>query len=275
MVMANVRRPGACEQCGRPLPEQQGAGRTRRYCSSTCRSRARRGIAATGSPGTDVNDPLTDPARKEILDKVLGEFGKAPGDPAADPSAEAGRDLVRRMLSGRSAGALEAISVAQSIVQGAEEGLAMTVRQAREAGHTWAEVGQRLGTSRQAAFQRFGRPADPRTGLPMEPVLPDAGERALELLDDLADGRWAAVCARFNATVAAKLDAEGLAAVWAQVIGMVGACERRDAPQVFAAGDYAVVDVPLSFEAGERTARISYDREGRVAGLFFLPRGIG
>jgi hypothetical protein len=179
------------------------------------------------------------------------------------------------MLTGTSAGALEAISVAQSIVRGAEEGLAMTVQQARDAGHTWAEIGQRLGTSRQAAFQRFGRPADPRTGLPMEPALPGAGDRALELLDDLAAGHWAAVCARFTAAVAARLDADGLAAVWAQVIGLAGVYERRDAPRVFAAGDYTVVDVPLFFEAGERTARISYDRQGRVAGLYFLPQGIG
>jgi Protein of unknown function (DUF3887) len=206
---------------------------------------------------------------------VPGEFGKVPGGPATDPSAEAGRDLVERMLSGRSAGALEAISVAQSIVRGAEEGLAMAVRQARDAGHTWAEVGQRLGTSRQAAFQRFGRPADPRTGLPMEPAAPGTGDRALELLDDLVGGQWAAVCARFSPAVAAKLDADGLAAAWAQVIGLVGAYERRDGPRVFQAGDYAVVDVPLYFEAGERTGRISYDREGRVAGLFFLPRGMG
>jgi hypothetical protein len=75
--------------------------------------------------------------------------------------------------------------------------------------------------------------------------------------------------------VAAKLDAGGLAAAWAQVIGLVGRYERRDEPRVFQAGDYAVVDVPLYFEAGERTGRISYDREGRVAGLFFLPSGMG
>ncbi len=107
----------------------------------------------------------------------------------------------------------------------------------------------------------------------MEPALPDAGERALALLDDLVAGRWAAVCGRFDAIVAAQLDAGRLAAAWAQVIGLVGAYERRGAPLVFQAGDYAVVDTPLYFEAGERAGRISYDREGRVAGLHFLPRG--
>jgi hypothetical protein len=178
------------------------------------------------------------------------------------------------MLAGGPVGALEAIGLAQAIASGAEEGLAMTVERARDTGHTWAEIGEVLGTSRQAAFQRFGRPADPRTGQPMEPVLRDAGARATALLDDLLAGDWAAVCATFDGTVAAKLDDTKLAAAWAQVIGMAGRYERRGAVSVYQAGDYTIVDVPLFFEAAERVGRISYDRDGRVAGLFFLPRGM-
>jgi hypothetical protein len=45
-----------------------------------------------------------------------------------------------------------------------------------------------LGTTRQAAFQRFGRPLDPRTGVPMaEEILPGAAERAAGLLADVAE----------------------------------------------------------------------------------------
>lgn len=243
--MANVDRPGVCEQCGRPLPEQRGAGRVRRYCGATCRSRARRRPGMSAVPASGVNNYLTDSSRQRIVDNVPGE-----------------------------AGALEAISLAQAIAQGAEEGLRMTVRQARDAGHTWAEIGQRLGTSRQAAFHRFGRPADPRTGVPMEPVLPDAGDRAIRLFGDLVSCRWAAARATFGPEVAAKLDARQLAATWAQVIGMTGRYERRGAPSVYQAGDYTIADIPLYFEVGERTGRVSYDREGRVAGLFILPPGL-
>jgi Protein of unknown function (DUF3887) len=178
------------------------------------------------------------------------------------------------MLAGGPVGSLEAIGLAQAIASGAEEGLAMAVERARGAGHTWAEIGEVLGTSRQAAFQRFGRPADPRTGRPMEPVLRDADGRATALLDDLLAGRWAAVCATFDDNVAAKLGDTKLAAAWAQVIGMAGRYERRGTASVYQAGDYTVVDVPLFFEAAERVGRISYDRDGRVAGLFFLPRGM-
>jgi hypothetical protein len=170
--------------------------------------------------------------------------------------------------------ALAAIGHAVAVARSAEEELGMTVARARESGHTWAEIGQILGTSRQAAFQRFGRPADPRTGRPRDPVLPGARDRARQLFGDLTAGRWAGVCAQFGAAVAATLDPPRLAAAWAQVIGMVGEYERHGEPSVYQAGDLTVVDVPLFFEAGERMGRVSYNRAGQVAGLLFLPRGL-
>ena len=54
---------------------------------------------------------------------------------------------------------------------------------------------------------------------------------------------------------------------------MAGEFERHGEPSAHQAGDFTVVDVPLFFEAGERTGRVSYDQDARVAGLFFLPRG--
>ena len=264
--MADVEQPAHCDFCGRALPSRQGSGRKRRYCDATCRSAARRrrsaepfgrpasptgsvSPASTGRPAAvsaaHVNESLTTGERQSIVDNV-------PGQP----------------------GALAAISLAQARARSAEEELAMSVAQARESGHTWAEIGQILGTSRQAAFQRFGRPADPRTGRPMEPVVPDARERAAGLLADLLAGRWAGVCAQFGDQVAARLDPPRLAAAWAQVIGLVGRYERHGEPSVYQAGDFTVVDTPLFFEAGERMGRVSYDRDGRVAGLFFLPRGL-
>ncbi len=188
-------------------------------------------------------------------------------------SARAGRDLIRRMLSG-AGDPLEAMRLAREIARAAEEELAAAVQRARGAGHTWAEIGDVLGTSRQAAFQRFGRPPDPRTGRPMEPAMPDAGDHAMTLFDDLTAGRWAAVAATFDGAVAAQLDADKLAAAWAQLIGLVGRYERRGTPSVYQAGDHTVADVPLFFEAGERMGRVCYDRGGRVAGLFFLPSGM-
>jgi hypothetical protein len=41
-------------------------------------------------------------------------------------------------------------------------------------------------------------------------------------------------------------------------------------PVVHQAGDFTVVNVPLQFEAAELTGRVSYDRAGQVAGLYFV-----
>jgi len=81
---------------------------------------------------------------------------------------------------------MEAVQVVRSLARLVEEGLREAVQNARRAGDTWAEIGELLGTTRQAAFQRFGRPLDPRTGAPMaEEMLPGAAERATTLLDDI------------------------------------------------------------------------------------------
>ncbi|HEY4702325.1 MAG TPA: hypothetical protein VIH64_10575, partial [Streptosporangiaceae bacterium] len=56
--------------------------------------------------------------------------------------------------------------------------------------------------------------------------------------------------------------------------GLAGHYERHGEPSVYQAGDLTVVDTPLFFEAGERMGRISYRRDGRVAGLLFLPPGL-
>lgn len=147
----------------------------------------------------------------------------------------------------------------------------MGVPQERASAIERAEPGDLLGTTRQAAFQRFGRPIDPRTGVLMaEELLPGAAELATALFADLAEQRWDHVTADFDQRVAAKLDAPGLAAVWAQVIGAAGEYQGMGDAVAHQAGDYTVVDVPLHFEAANLTGRVSYDHAGQVAGLFFM-----
>jgi hypothetical protein len=108
----------------------------------------------------------------------------------------------------------------------------------------------------------------------MVPALPDARGRADRLLADLTAGRWADACGQFGPAVAARLDPPGLAAAWAQVIGMAGEYQRPAAPRVYQVGDYTLVDTLLYFAAAERVMRVSFDSGGRVAGLFFLPRAL-
>ncbi|MFC4854346.1 DUF3887 domain-containing protein [Actinophytocola glycyrrhizae] len=156
----------------------------------------------------------------------------------------------------------------------AEDALRRAVDAARARGHTWQEIGDVLGTSRQAAFQRFGRPVDPRTGEDMArdaDLLPGAAEKAVALLADLAAGRWAAVRRDFDARMAAELTTEKIVDVWAQVVGLIGAYERMGEPVALRLGNHTVVNVPLHCEAGQLTGRVSFNDDGTVSGLFLLP----
>ena len=154
----------------------------------------------------------------------------------------------------------------------ANEALQGAVDRARDAGHSWREIGGVLGTTRQAAFQRFGHPVDPRTGTPMSHDVPtDAADRAVGLITCLAEGRWDEVAGELDERMRERIDATRLAAGWAHTVGMVGRFERMGEPFAHRAGDDTMVDVPLHFEAGEGVGSIRFDRDGRVAGLMLRP----
>lgn len=128
-----------------------------------------------------------------------------------------------------------------------------------------------LGVSRQAAFQRYGKPIDPRSGEAMSTSpRPDAVELARGVIDDHAHGRWAAVSARFDDTMRAGLTEEGLAEAWAYLAGLAGAYERHGDTDALRAGDFTITNTPLAFEAGEFIARITFRDDRTIAGLYIL-----
>ena len=165
--MANVATQGRrCAACGRSLPPQSGRGRVRLYCDATCRSKARRTRERQRPPAPqDVKINLTNASREDSLDNVPPG---TPGTPDPDPHLltrviSAARIAVDDAPAGPDPETLEplqAIAVVRSLARVVEEGMREAVQRAREAGHTWAEIGDLLGTTRQAAFQRFGRPLD-------------------------------------------------------------------------------------------------------------------
>lgn len=204
-----------------------------------------------------------------IVGADLGELA----DRIARQAVRLGSELGSGVLAGAPADppALAAVRAARELADLASAALRESVAEARRAGHTWQEIGDLLGVSRQAAFQRFGQPADPRTGEPMSAsVLPGAGPMAADLLAAWSDGRYDEVTPHFDATVSERMPASGLGAAWAQVIGMVGGYKRMGEPLVRQVGDYTVVDIPLTFEAGEMKGRVAFNADGQVAGLFVL-----
>ena len=166
---------------------------------------------------------------------------------------------------------LATVSVAREVKEDAESLLAAAVHQARAAGHTWQQIGEVLGITRQAAFQRFGRPIDPRTGEAMTTTpLPQAAELALAIIDDLANARWADVSARFDETMRDRLTDAGLAEAWVHIVGLAGAYEGHGDVDMMRAGDFTTTNTPLQFEAGDYIARITFRDDQTVAGLFLL-----
>lgn len=171
---------------------------------------------------------------------------------------------------------LSAVRLAVDLRQVADQALAACVRRARDAGHTWQELGDTLNTTRQAAFQRFGRPAgpadtDPTTGRTMtEEILPGAAERALAVFTALFEARDEEIAADFDETMRSQLPIGKLGEVRAQLADLIGRYEYPGEPFARLIGKHTVIDVPLSFEAGEMNGRVSYGQDGKISGLFVL-----
>jgi hypothetical protein len=232
--MAEVPGPTACAACGRPLPPQRAKGRRRRYCDARCRDAARRKRARSArSSSAVVKDSLTAGGRHEYLD---------------------------------------AVAAARELAAASEAALQQAVDRARDAGHSWREVGDVLGTSRQAAFQRFGRPVDPRTGLAMTRTLPpDAADRAVAIFAWHDEGRWAEIIGELDDTMRGLHSPQLLARGWATMASLYGRLERIGAPYPRPGSEEAVVIVPLFFEAGEARGMVRFGADGRIAGMAIRP----
>jgi hypothetical protein len=167
---------------------------------------------------------------------------------------------------------LEALAAARDLSAAAGQALQQAVDRARAAGHSWREIGDVLGTTRQAAFQRFGHPVDPRTGVPMSTnSAPGTAGRAVTILACLAEGRWEEARQDFNAKMSQALDGRRLADAWARMASLVGGYEGMGEPFAHRVADHTVVEIPLRFEAGEATGRVVFDEDGKVAGLWLRP----
>jgi hypothetical protein len=180
--------------------------------------------------------------------------------------------LADAVAGGGSGPPLEGLAAARDLSAAAGEALQQAVDRARAAGHSWREIGDVLGTTRQAAFQRFGHPVDPRTGAPMSTeIAPGVADRAVTIFANLAEGRWEEARQDFDAKMSEALDARGLADSWARMASLVGGYEGMGEAFAHRVADHTVVEIPLRFEAGEATGRVVFDEDGQVAGLWMRP----
>lgn len=170
---------------------------------------------------------------------------------------------------------LAAVVAAAGRLDAARADLQHAVDDARAAGASWADLGRILGTSRQAAFKRFGRPRDPRTGATMATRTTDHLPALVEqVFRDVDAGDYAAVRARMPDEVAAVLTEDAVLGTWARVVGEVGNLEGFEATRVETEDGEAfgvvVGDTTLRCEAGELRGRVALDASDRVVGLLVV-----
>ncbi len=181
-------------------------------------------------------------------------------------------DLLRAELSRSAADPVHSLATARSLDQLTDEALQLLVSAARERGVPWARIGAALGTTRQAAFQRFGSPVDPRTGAPMERItLPGAAEKATAIFTSIAESRWDAAAEGFSPAVRKALGPTGLADAYANTVSLAGNLQSQGPPHTLAMAGVTVVEVPLHHEAADLRGRVSFAGDGSVVGLWFLP----
>jgi len=167
---------------------------------------------------------------------------------------------------------MRAIAATRSLGALVEETLRGLVEQARAARHTWAEIGELLHVSRQAAFQRFGGgPRAPSEGSTSETPVDGAVEHALPVLEAFLDGRFEDARARFGKRMLEAVSLELLADVREKVRREAGEVQALGTPLVSVRDGYTVVDIPVGLERADGTGRVVIDADGQVAGFFVRP----
>ena len=173
---------------------------------------------------------------------------------------------------------------ADELVERSHERLNEWVSSARAHGVSWQAIGDALGVSRQAAFQRFDVKNERETTA--EHTI-DLLDRTHEVFRRLDAGDYAAVRTHMTYTCARALSKRRLMSVWNQVLRDTGRLEACvDATVQTADGSTtlsklanrhlssgAIVQVTLRHEAGEWMGRVAYNGSGKITGILIAPPG--
>ena len=169
---------------------------------------------------------------------------------------------------------MRAIAATRSLATIVDDTLHALVDQARAGGHTWAEIGDVLHTSRQAAFQRFGGGGAPDAGDGGAAVAVEgAEEHAVRVLQAFLDGRFDDARATFNERMLEACSVALLADVREKVREAGGEVQALGAPAISVRDGYTIVDVPISLERADGTGRVVLDADRQVAGFFVRRAG--
>ncbi len=179
---------------------------------------------------------------------------------------------------------MDPVIAAQSEIDRARNKLKQAVLQARAEGRTWADIGETLGMTRQAAFKRFGQAMNPVTQelitgavMSLEEIC-QLTERVFSLI---SSGDYPALAELLHPDVRQELSEALIMETWARVLSEVGTLEKFDNTHVVFPGGEPIEEdesilgtvvgvTTLNCEAGEVMGRVAVDNELRVVGLLLV-----
>jgi hypothetical protein len=189
-------------------------------------------------------------------------------------NADAAAAVLSRPGGSSDGSVLAAIAATRSLSLIVEDTLKALVGQARAEGHTWAQIGQILRVSRQAAFQRFGSEVVADRREEAEPALADAEQRTVSLVADLLAGRWQVVEETFTPRMIEILPRELLESTRARISQAWGDLAQTGPAVVTVQDGLTVVDLPLCFERANASCRAVFNSEGKVGGMLWRPAAV-
>ncbi len=126
-----------------------------------------------------------------------------------------------------------------------------------------------------------GPPATPPTSQPTterssmmdakDPKIADTEARGRAFVSLLHERKFGAAVAEFDATMRAALPEAKLGETWDGLLAGVGPFEKIEGARVEPVGAYRTALVTCVFAKARLDAKIAYDKEDKVAGLFFAP----
>jgi len=109
------------------------------------------------------------------------------------------------------------------------------------------------------------------TGLAVRLSAQDFEALAKDVAQELAGRQFDKVEARFDATMASALPLEKLQAVWDATSAKVGALKTVKGATSIETQGYHVVTLACDFEKAPLSVRLAFDKDGKIAGIFFVP----
>ena len=99
----------------------------------------------------------------------------------------------------------------------------------------------------------------------------DRTSDAKAFVNEVTNRDFARAINRFDATMRGALPEEKLRAVWDGLIAQAGAFKKQGATRTDRIGGYDVVFVACEFERAKLDAKVVFDPDGKIGGLFFVP----